>query len=567
MTERTYTTTRRQTHRSKPASRSGQRWGAGVISLLAMMLVPGIVNAKTEWGFTPFPHDFTAEAMMRSYKILADDATLFAVHRDNGIPWIEALEGKEFPKKVREDWQTRRDNIKKHHKVYLGLAPLSQDRETLAHISEGSKTKKSFRKKALNSPDVKKAYLNYARRAVEYFKPHYLNLGIEVGELPHRNVASWRQFEELYDHVKNSLKKEYPDMQIGISFGLQSLMLPKIAKLSKSLIEKSDYVGISFYPYMSEFHEALGSDPLPPPPEQWTAPLNWLRAYTDKPIAICETGYTTRPVTLSQPKLKMTGNESLQKRFVRDLAAIAARDDYLFVAWFLPTDYKALSERAGFKQGDVNRLWEYIGLFGPDLKPKPAWADWQQAVRGEIAKAAPAAKGSAKTKVATKPAQPAASRTKVIHALDLGNAKDLFKGSWHDKIKVSDKSPNGSGKSMRWSYEYADGRYQWALAKLDRGLLKRARGMKLWARGKQEGAIVVQFEEKSGEAWWKAFPVNDGWIEVELDFSDFQRDESKARQDERFSAADVISVMLADPGGTQGASGKQKVWIADWTFF
>jgi hypothetical protein len=541
-----------------------------VIALTASTGQRSFAASDTAWGFTPFPYDFTLEAVNRTYKVIEDDATLFAIHRDNGIPWQEALEDKPFPKKVTEEWQARVGHIKAHHKVYVGLAPLAHDRVSLHSIAEGSKTPKSFLNKALNSNEVKTAYLNYARRAVDTFNPDYLNLGIEVGELMTRNKKRWAQFEELFEYVKNGIEKDHPNIQIGISFGLQALMEPGAIRSAQRIIADSDYVGISFYPHMSKFHEAIGSSALPPPPNQWLEPLNWLRKNVDKPIAICETGYTTRPVRLNNPKMVMDGSEDLQKRYLQDLAGLAARDNYLFVAWFLPIDYKALSERANFAEGSVNRLWEYIGLFGPDLKPKPAWPIWKQIVSGQVKAAPPHDTVSTITPevVAVTPETTGtrmSTQGAAVYRFDMSNVSSTFKGSEYDKIKVADVSPS-SGQSMSWSYRYGK-RFQYAVSTIERGTLAGGIAMKLSVKGDQNSFILVSFEEKSGEAYWTVVPITQTWSVVDLPFNEFQRDQEKKRKDGQFQPEDVISVTIADATGFEGAEGDQNIWLADWIIY
>ena len=533
-----------------------------VFAIMTFLLLPNSVFATdTVWGFTPFPADITPQAVERAYKVIADDATLFSIHRDDGIPWQEALENKPFPKKIVDEWQARVDHFKKGQAVYVGLAPLDIDRNNLSRISKDSKTKSSFLKNRLNSEEVKTAYLNYVRRAVDTFNPKFLNIGIEVGELAKRDKQRWADFEELFDYVKAAVKKDHPGIQVGISFGLLTLMQPDVANLVKPLVDRSDYIGISFYPYMADFDA---------PPEQWKKPLDWLKQYTSKPIGICETGYTTRPVTLSSPRMKMNGDEALQKRFLQDLAAIAARDDYLFVTWFLPTDYEALSKRAKFKEGDANRLWEYTGLFDPDDNPKPAWSVWQQAVKGQVVPAE-ASNGSATETVASIGAAVAnvdsAVGNEPIFRFDMSSADGTFQGSPKDKIKVTNITPNQNGSSMQWSFEYAKGRFQYVYSALERGAIKGATVMDLMVKGKQDTFLLVSFEEKSGEAYWAVVPVKTEWTQVRLSLSDFQRDAKKANKDGRFQPADVISITLADARAFEGAKGKQRVWLSDWAMY
>jgi hypothetical protein len=256
----------------------------------------GPVVAKTLFGFTPFPYDQTLEALAKTHQIVTANSTIYALHYDDGIPWKEALADAPFPKRVQRSWDDQARSVPKGHKVYLGLAPLDKDRRSLAPArgeQDGAATPMELRNARLDDSKVKQAYFNYARRAVRQFKPDFLNLGVEAGGVLMRDSARWAQFERLYEHVRSSLKKEFPGLQIGISFSLGHLRVETNAKAAKSLIAKSDYVGLSFYPSASPFDEKYGLPPYGAGADAWRKPLAWVRAYTDKPIALCETGYTT----------------------------------------------------------------------------------------------------------------------------------------------------------------------------------------------------------------------------------------------------------------------------------
>src|SRR5579862_940955 len=136
-------------------------------------------SGPTAFGFTPFPYDMTPEAVDETHRIIRDEATLYALHLDEGIPWNEAFKDEPFPQKVRQQWDDLARRTPKDHAVYVGLAPLAKDRTSLAPAIEGSSVPKELRGNDLDTAAVKKAYLTYARRAVQQFHPDYLNLGIE----------------------------------------------------------------------------------------------------------------------------------------------------------------------------------------------------------------------------------------------------------------------------------------------------------------------------------------------------------------------------------------------------
>lgn len=373
---------------------------AATVAVIAVIAVVAAVWVSTAcarplFGFTPFPYDATAAALARTQEILRDGAAIHAIHLDDGIPWAELLDAQALPKRVQREWDDQARAVPAGRPVYLALAPLAKDRTSLAPgKGEQDFMALPWRLKfaALDDARVKSAYLEYARRAVAQFRPAYLNLGIEAGELAARDPKRWPQFEALYRHVAGALKREYPQLKIGISFGLQGLRKPETAQRVQALVEASDYIGLSFYPHASAFGERFGDPALGAGAQAWREPLEWVRTFTRKPIAICETGYLSRPVTLPSLQLHLNGDLALQARYVRELTQYAERDDYLFVIWFLAVDYDRLYERMGGASpaNEINLLWRNIGLWNGDVTPKPAWQEWQRALRG------PAAAGTVK---------------------------------------------------------------------------------------------------------------------------------------------------------------------------
>jgi len=344
----------------------------------------GVTN--TLYGFTPFPYDDTLTALKRTHDFIVPNSTLYALHFDDGIPWREALADAPFPDRIRREWNDMAKAIPKGHIVYLAFAPLDTDRKSLAPATGNEKRlplPAELRDAPLDDPKVKRAYLNYARRAVRLFHPYYLNLGIEAGEVLSRDFDRWPRFVGLYDYVRAALKREYPRMQIGISFGLGDLRADREAKAARVLIDKCDYVGLSFYPYASAFEEVFGAPPYGNGPDSWRKPLAWVRAYTSKPIAICETGYSTQTVDIPQFGLHMPGGPEMQTAYVRDLFEISGRDHYAFVIWFLAVDYDRLYAKMP-PGSDAMKLWRNIGLIDGELRAKPAWEIWQAGVAASL---------------------------------------------------------------------------------------------------------------------------------------------------------------------------------------
>jgi hypothetical protein len=95
-----------------------------------------------------------------------------------------------------------------------------------------------------------------------------------------------------------------------------------------------------------------------------------------KPIAVAESGMTSRDVELKAFKLTLRGSEADQKRFTEMILATASRDRYEFVISFATTDFDRLCAKLPPPVDDLARIWAYTGLQTSDLKPKPALATW-----------------------------------------------------------------------------------------------------------------------------------------------------------------------------------------------
>ncbi|RJY06919.1 hypothetical protein D6201_12630 [Aurantiacibacter aquimixticola] len=295
------------------------------------------------------------------------------------------LEGEKLPEWLADEFAAIKARIPPAHFTYVSTTPTAQNRINVAPqcgATEGEPgpLPAALKGAAFDNPQLVGAYLEYNRRVLEVFEPRYLVVGIEISELALQAPAKWPAFERLYTTVYQELDQSHPDLSVGPEMVLQTLMGP-IGTTVRPLVEQSDFLGISFYPYASPIGEAMGAPALPDPPAQWQEPLDWLRDYTDTPIAIAETGYITRDVDLPTIGIRLQGDASRQRQFLTDLVAAARRDDYLFVVWFVPVDYTALVDKTGAtgEALDLLRIWQYAGLLDAELQSKPAWPIWTAA--------------------------------------------------------------------------------------------------------------------------------------------------------------------------------------------
>lgn len=522
---------------------SGQAQGAGGAS------EPPAQAAGPLFGFTLFPYDTTLEAHEKTHEVADANSTLYVIQLTNGIPWAEALKDQAFPREVQNEWDDFAKRIPGGRAVYVALAPMAEDREALAPASKGSSVPATIKGARFDDRSVKTAYLNYARRAVDRFKPLYLNLGIESGELAFRKPDRWPQFADLFEHVRSALKKDHPELMIGISFGLQSLTQKAVADRVKPLVDSCDYLGLSFYPYMSPFHEKYGIAALPPPPDEWRRPLAWVRSYTSKPIAMCETGYTTDNVAISSPSINMKGTPDLQQQYLIDLAATARTDSYAFVVWFLPVDYDALAAKMPGGGGPA-LIWRHIGFHDKELRAKPAWETWKRIVAGES--------------VPPAPSSPATTTPSPLLALGFAQAAELFSTLPPATTDLDSAGPSPGVRAMRWSYTYAKGKWPWCHRALPQGDLANAKGMSLAVKSDRAAPIVVLLKERDGEAYVATVDLTSEWRTVNLSWADFVLD-PKTRKNGALNPEQAAEIVVSEPAGSlENASGNRSVWFAQW---
>ncbi|MFV0405409.1 MAG: hypothetical protein ACK5LN_01065 [Propioniciclava sp.] len=343
--------------------------------------VPTGTDFSRRVSISPFPYDLTPAAVREVGSLVSQAGNVYTVQLDNGIPWQDADTGADFSAEVMEEWERHRGTIGTDQEVYLAIAPLQDDRSSWATGFDGTAAPPWATWEQGDLDRLRTAYLNYVERAVAYFEPTLVNIGVEAGDLAHNDPGRWDAAAAVLADTHRQLKLGHPDLQIGISWSLPLLMQPEVTERSAALIEILDYVGISFYPYLGPFYSAIGGIDLAGPPDQWQVPFAWLRENIDKPLALCETGYASKPVTLSEFDLEIPGDPTVQSQYVADLAAITDADDYLFTVFFLAVDYDALTRKLGLP---AMELWQHTGFFEADLTPKPAWETYRQTWLGEV---------------------------------------------------------------------------------------------------------------------------------------------------------------------------------------
>jgi hypothetical protein len=331
-------------------------------------------------GFTPFPWDMTLEAMADTGQFIVANGDIISHHLEQGVPWTEALDDKPYHPKMMKDWEGRR-KLSANKKLFLSVTPLNEGRNSMELYrgeDEDMPLPDSFKDKAFNDPIVKRAYLNYCRRAADYFQPDYFAVGIEVNELFHNSPQMWSPFVELHKFIYTELKQSYPDLPIFFTVSLHNLTNPSWNDLEKQqeevgkLLEFSDIVGISYYPFMA------GQSERP------IETFKWIKNFTVKPLVVTETGFPAEDIVLKTYGITIPGSPEKQTAFFETLLNIANKDEYLFVIAFLYRDYDALFNKIAPELEkrdltlDIFSVWKDCGMVDEKGAERPALEVWRR---------------------------------------------------------------------------------------------------------------------------------------------------------------------------------------------
>jgi hypothetical protein len=261
--------------------------------------------------------------------------------------------------------------------VYLAVSP---GRGELKLAEKGTTPlPPELRGKTYDDPLVKKAYLNYCRRSIEFFKPDYLAIGIEVNEIFSAGKDKWRAYVELHRHVYRELKNEHPDLPIFASYTLHNLIKARgeMLKASQELMPFNDLVAISFYPFF-----------ITETPDE---AFKWLTENFDrfgKPYALVETNDAAERLQFPQSKFVLNGTPEKQAAYVRSLLALAEQRRFRFVVLFIHRDYDALWETIKATAPELFMAWRDCGLIDERGRARPAFFVWRDYLNRPLEEAA-----------------------------------------------------------------------------------------------------------------------------------------------------------------------------------
>lgn len=336
-------------------------------------------------GFTPFPFAATVEAVNETYRILRDDADLYAFHTTQGVPWSEAEKNAEvaqYGAAIRATWQTWKTNVASGHAVYLGLTPLNDDRDGLADYwgsAEHMALPSAFANAALDSEIVRRAYLSHCLRAIAYFSPDYLAIGLEVNLLLKKRPSEWPKYVALHRYVYEEIKKQHPKLPVFASFTAVDLLAgfgdadhATQTSAVAELMPFMDLLALSFYPFMSVYQtNQIPSDSF--------ARLAALAG--GKRLAVAETGMVAQRAQLPTWQLDLQGTPEKQAAWIELVLREAEQRAMPFVVNFVARDYDALWSTLSGVEQEFATLWRDTGLYDESGRERPALRVWRDVLK------------------------------------------------------------------------------------------------------------------------------------------------------------------------------------------
>ncbi len=326
-------------------------------------------------GFTPFPYDFGSAEQNWIYDKIHTDADIISHHFDNGIPWQESLDGTDFHINIRNEWAYRKGSTPDGHQILLSVTPIDILRRTLAPYkaeSEDMELPEPWSKYEFNHDNVKKAYLNYCERIIDFYQPDYFCFGIEVNLLLLNEPSKWQKYMELHRNTYKELKKKYPDLPVFVSVTGVDLLGEYTASdennqqtALREIMEYSDMLGLSMHTFLS----SILTYPLP------VDLFKRILDLTNKPIGITETSYPADTLHLDSYNVKLEGSPEKQLDFFVKLMRDAEDYDVKFIINFLIRDYDYLWDKLSFND-DIFKVWMDTGFYDEDGNPRTIRQLW-----------------------------------------------------------------------------------------------------------------------------------------------------------------------------------------------
>ncbi len=314
-------------------------------------------------GISTLPRELNADAYANAFKLAGDTAEMVLIQRTP--PWADFMPGAGVSKETTDTTAAEKRAVHDGDlRLFFAIDPTdgATGRDRIAGLPA------TFSGKTFADPDIRMAFVSYAKYVALNYKPAYLALGVEMNLYYDKNKDDLANFIALYAEAYDRVKEISPNTQVTVTFQYEDLqgILPTEDKhfadwqLLKAFDPKLDVMAISTYPSFA-FNAASAI------PDNY---YSQLRAFTDRPIVIAEMGYSSA----AGAQGINNGTEQEQAAFVKRALQEAQTLRMPFVVWFAGWD-------PAYAHDTPFGVFQHIGLRREDDSEKPAWQQWADAAR------------------------------------------------------------------------------------------------------------------------------------------------------------------------------------------
>ena len=329
-------------------------------------------TGRTAYGFYPSVPTLTLESILDTFQAMGEHGDVILIQQN--VPWGDFVEGTDGKSKtidhIRNIARLARQN---GLEVVFVVDPLNALNRSAFFGLPVDLAGANFA-----TPEIRQAYRNFTLRVMREIHPRYLGLASEINTYANAHPEDFVNVVSLYRETYALGKVEAPETQVFVTFQWEDLnnLSPGTAEGRVAYSTNWDQVE-AFEPELDLW--VISSYPFFALRSAAEMPADYyarLLSHPDKPLAVGEGGYTSRPIGpfFGTPQDQVDFLKALHGQIGERLTFWV----YLLLSDFDPAEYAKIMRIQGRAEADIDALWMFaaVGLRESDGTPKAALAMW-----------------------------------------------------------------------------------------------------------------------------------------------------------------------------------------------